>query len=353
MKKLMSPLVLVMSLLLVLPVAGAAPDMPESHQFYEEIDYLMEKGVIRGYPDGTVRPDAVVTRAEAAVMIGRLKGFDGTQKATPFRDVPASHFASGFIAEAAKAGYIRGDGNGLYRPNSPINRGEMAVVVERVFNLGLGFNHSFKDVPQNAYYSEAISKLLAANITIGYSDNTFRPRQEVTRGQFSAFLARGLEPEFKNDARIARSYQKDKTKTYTYQMSDGTTAVHRFADVPDRGGLAYGFMWTVQVDGDTYEYLEFENYQMFAFGYPYSEYDLALVYPVRVGKTFNTGLGDETITNTITGVNKTVRTPYRTFTNATEVTTESGLKYYMVEGFSTVKSINAQGRVESQLVKVE
>ncbi|WP_223634569.1 S-layer homology domain-containing protein [Planococcus sp. 4-30] len=353
MKKLTGVLVVVLSLFLVLPVAAAAPDLPESHSFYEEITYLMEKGVITGYADGKVRPDAEVTRAQAAVMIGRLQGLDGTKKATPFRDVPAGHYASGYIAEVAEAGYFKGYGNGTFRPEAPIIRGDMALIVERVFNLAFTFNQSFTDVPRNAYYAEAISKILAANITIGYPDNTFRPQQEVTRGQFSAFLARALEPKFKNDATIARSYQKDKTKTYTYRMSDGTTAVHRFVDVPDRDGLTFGFMWTAEVDSDTYEYMEFESHQLFAFGYPYSEYDVALVYPVRVGKTFDTGLGDETIIHTITGVNKTVKTPYKTFTNATEVTVQDGFKYYMAEGFATIKSISAQGRVESELVRVE
>lgn len=352
-KKLMGVLVVLLSLFLVLPVAAAAPDLSENHPFYEEITYLMEKGVITGYPDGTIRPDREVTRAEAAVMIGRLKDLDGTKRATPFRDVPAGHYASGYIAEAAEAGYVKGYGDGTFRPNAPIIRGDMALIVERVFGLVFTFNQSFTDVPQDAYYTEAISKILAANITIGYPDNTFRPKQAVTRGQFSAFLARALEPEFKNDAVIARSYQKDKTKAYTYNMSDGTTAVHRFENVPDRNGLTYGFMWTVEVEGESYEYFEFESHQLFAFGYPYSEYDVALVYPVRLGKTFNVGLGDETVIRTITGVNKTIKTPYKTFTNATEVTTQDGFKYYMAEGFSTIKSINPQGVVESELTRVE
>src|SRR5690606_12487752 len=142
---------------------------------------------------------------------------------------------------------------------------------------------------------------------------------KVSRGEFAAFLARVLEPKFKNDAAIEGSYQKDKTKSYTYQMSDGTTAVHRFINVPDRDGLAYGFMWTVEVDGESYEYFEMESHQFFAFGYPYSEYYPALVYPAEVGTTFNVGLGDEVILYTITGVNMTVETPYKTFSDATEV----------------------------------
>ncbi|WP_422123872.1 S-layer homology domain-containing protein [Planococcus sp. X10-3] len=354
MKKLLSVFIVLLSLLLVLSAAADIPDeLPENHQFYEEMTYLIEKGVLQKDRDGELHPDKLITRAEAAVMVGRLKGLDDTKKATRFFDVPRKHYASGFIAETVKAGYFKGYKGNSFRPNAPITRGDAAVIMEQVFDLTHTFNQPFKDVRENAYYAGAISKILAANIAIGYPDNTFRPRQKMTLGEFSAFLARALEPEFKNDAVIARSYQKDKTKTYSYSMSDGTTAIHRFEDVPDRGELRYGFMWTVEVDGDSYEYFEFESYEFFAFGYPYSEYIPALVYPVQLGKTFNTGLGDETFIHTITGVNKTIETPYRTFTNAVEVTTQEGFKYYMVEGFAVVKSINPQGVIENELVSVE
>lgn len=350
MKKLMGLFAVLLSFVLVLPVS-AATDVPKNHGFAEEIDYLMEKEVIKGYPDGTVRPNNPVTRAQAAIMIGRLKNLDETQKATPFRDVSAAHHASGYIAEAAKAGYIKGSENGNYRPNDPVTRGEMALIVERVFDLEFNSIMSFTDVPQDAYYSLAISRILAANVTKGYPDNTFRPRKNVTRAQFAAFLSRALEPKFKNDAVIENSYQKDKTKAYTYRSADGSTSVHRFMDVPDRNDMRLGFMWTAISKGESYEYFEMENHHLFAVGYPYSEFDKFLVYPVQTGKKFETGMYP--VLHTITDVNATVKTPYRTFTNATEVTIQGGVKYYMVEGYATVKSVNAEGVVQSELISVE
>ena len=351
-KKLFGLFIILISLLMVLP-AVAAPDLTEDHPFYDEINYLMDEGVLEADGDGAVRPDANVTRAEAAVMIGRLKDIDDSPKRTGFRDVPLRHYASGYIAAAVKAGYFKGYRDQTFRPNAPIKRKEMAVLLERVFGLSHTFNSTFRDVPAEAPYAGAISKLLAANILADPADNRFRPNQKVTRGEFAAYLARALEPEFKNDAVIENSYQKDKTKTYTYDMSDGTTAIHRFADVPDRDGLQFGFMWTVEVDGGSYEYFEFENQELFAFGYPYSEYVPALAYPVEIGSTFNVGMGDESILYTITAVNKTVETPYKTFTNATEVTTPDGFKYYMAEGYATIKSVNAEGVVDMVLVNVE
>ncbi|MBB5179340.1 hypothetical protein HNQ44_000764 [Planomicrobium koreense] len=352
MKRLLSPFVIALSMLLVLSSASAATDLPNTHLFYDEIDYLMERDVITGYPDGTVRPDAKVTRAEAAVMIGRLKEFDGALSATPFSDVPTGHYASGYIAEAAKAGLLKGYPDGTYRPNAPIIRGDMAVILDRIFSLGVQFG-GFADVKDGVYYSEAISKMRVANIAIGYPDNTFRPQSDVTRGQFAAFLARALEPFFKNRAVIPHSYQKDKTKAFTYLRPDGSREIHRYIDVPDKGELEYGFMWTVKAGDDIYEYQELESYTIFAFGYPYSEYDIALVYPVKVGQKITNYLGDEKITNTITAVNKTVKTRYKTFTNATEVTAPDGLRYYMAEGYSTIKTIDAQGQVVFELIAVE
>lgn len=101
-------LAVLMSLMLMAAPVSAAPDLPKEHQFYEEITYLMEKGIVTGYSNGTIQPDQAVTRAEAAIMIGRLKGFDGTKQETSFSDVPKDHTASGFIAEAAKAGLLSG-----------------------------------------------------------------------------------------------------------------------------------------------------------------------------------------------------------------------------------------------------
>lgn len=353
MKKLFTPIAILLSLFLLMPASAAAPDLPTNHSFFKEINYMVDKGVLQGDTDGTIQPDRTVTRAEAAIMIGRLKGLNGAQQATGFSDVPKSHRASGFIAEAVKAGYLKGYPGGTYEPNAPITRGDMAIVLKRVFNLGLSFQSGFKDISPNMKAYESINHILAANITSGYPDNTYRPQENVTRGGFAAFLARGLEPKFKNDARIPNSYLKDKTKTYTYLMNGKETAVHRFVDVPDQGDLAYGFMWTVQIGGDTDVYAELENYQFFGFGWPYSEYDIALAYPVAAGKKFDTYNGSQIQTNTITAINKTVKTRYKTFTNATEVLTPDGVRYYMVPGHATVKTVNAAGAVIFELISVK
>ncbi|RNF39645.1 S-layer homology domain-containing protein [Planococcus salinus] len=354
MKKLWSSVLVIFSMFLLVSSAQAASDLPSSHSFHEEMTYLLDEGIITGYPDGTVRPESTVTRAEAAIMVGRLKGLDGTQQATPFSDVTARQKASGFIAAAAEAGLIDGYPDGTFKPYAPITRGDMAIILSRSFDLGFSFNSDFTDVSPNMELYDAVGKMVAASIAVGYDDHTFRPNEPITRGQFSAFVARGLEPQFKNDARIAGSYMKDKTKMYTYRRVDGHVEVHSYEDLPSRDGLAYGYMWRVESGKHDYdlEYQEVETHRVFLNGYPYSEYDTVLTYPVEVGKTFETGLGEPTYL-TISAVNQTVETEYGTFTNATEITVANGYRYYMVEGFSTVKSLNEQGETVFELIGVE
>ena len=342
-----------LALTLLVSPAQAATDLPKSHGFYDEITYLVNKGVLSGYEDGTIKPDKIVTRAEAAIMIGKLKNFKGTQAATNFKDVSKSQKASGYIAEAAKAGYISGYPDGTFKPSAPITRGDMSIILDRVFNIINIGDTPFTDVSANMKAHQAISAMIAANITAGYPDNTFRPTQSITRGQLSAFLSRALEPQFKNDTHMANSYQKDKTKTYVYKTTQGTiTSTYEY--ITPRNGNEYGFMWADRSNfgARTLLYMELETKDELTIGYPYSESDVNLTYPVKVGNKIENGLGEIYI-STITGINKTVKTPYKTFTNAVEVTNEEGHKYYMVEGYGSVKTVSNKGETASELMSVK
>lgn len=183
---------------LAVPYAQAATfkDVSTSYTFYKEVNYLTGKGIIAGYPDGTFKPNESVTRAAAAIMIGRALGLDGTQRTTKFPDVGASSVASGYIQSAVEAGIISGFTDGTFRPNEPVTRGQLAIFLVRAFQLEETTDVTFKDVSSTSAAYPYIGKLLAAKITAGYPDNTYRPNVAVTRGQFSAFMARALDPSF-------------------------------------------------------------------------------------------------------------------------------------------------------------
>lgn len=90
-------------------------DVPSNHRFYDEIGYLTGEKIITGFPDGLFRPETVVNRAQAAIMIGRAIGLKETQRSTGFKDVPSSSVASGYIASAVEKGIIKGFPDQTYR----------------------------------------------------------------------------------------------------------------------------------------------------------------------------------------------------------------------------------------------
>jgi len=102
------------------------------------IEELFDQGITGGYPDGTYRPENLVTRAEMAVFL--LKGIgvippalDGSH---PFTDV-AGHWAEIFIEELYDQGITGGYPDGTYRPENRVTRAEMAVFLVNTFNIPL------------------------------------------------------------------------------------------------------------------------------------------------------------------------------------------------------------------------
>jgi len=93
---------------------------------------LMSQGVIGGYPDGTIRPYNPLTRAEAAKMFALAFKLEPTAGASSgFDDIPSNHWSAPFVAAIKKAGYMKGDASGKFRPNDSIRRSEIAVAIVR------------------------------------------------------------------------------------------------------------------------------------------------------------------------------------------------------------------------------
>lgn len=172
-------------------------DLSSNHRFYQEINYLTDRSIITGFPDNTFRPDVTVTRAQAAIMIGRTLGLDGEQRDTKFKDVNADVTASGYIDAAVQRGIILGFPDNTFRPDNPVTRGQMAIFLARAFELEVEAKQNFSDVTPNMSAYPYIKRIIADGITAGYPDGTFRPDASLQRSGFSAFLARALDDQFK------------------------------------------------------------------------------------------------------------------------------------------------------------
>ncbi|MBU8905935.1 S-layer homology domain-containing protein [Desertibacillus haloalkaliphilus] len=106
------------------------------HAYYEEpIQALVDKGIIKGYADGTFKPDNRVTRAEVAQIIVDTLDIDTTNVTSPgFTDVDVDDWYYGSIAALVEKGIVNGYKDGSYNPNGSITRAEMAKVLVEAFS---------------------------------------------------------------------------------------------------------------------------------------------------------------------------------------------------------------------------
>ena len=163
------------------------------------IDTLTERGVIAGYPDGTVRPDNVISRGEFCALLVRYMKIDtsDTEKETPsFTDIDG-HWSEAYIEALVDAGIVDPDNyDGSFRPGAPITRIEIIRMMVRSIGKGdaaeqYGKNTGFADDSAlegadkgYAHYADDYG------LVKGYPDNTIRPDGESTRAEAFALLVR-------------------------------------------------------------------------------------------------------------------------------------------------------------------
>lgn len=189
----------------VVPVATHAAeknltDVKEGSYYAEAVNALAEAGVIKGYEDGTFRPNNQVTRAEVAKIIAVQLGLDTENAGTANYSDAKGHWANtgGYLAAVAKAGIMKGDGNGTFRPNAPLTRAEMASIVVRAYDLQAkeGFESQFKDLNAGgAWAADAIKTLEANGYANGIAKGQFGSASNVKRADVAVFLFRVAKGE--------------------------------------------------------------------------------------------------------------------------------------------------------------
>ena len=107
-------------------------DVAATAWYNTAVSTLSSMGIITGYPDGTFRPNAAITRAEFAAIAARFDN-DGDKTAAKFSDI-ATHWAKDEISIAYNNGWITGYPDGTFGPQRDITRAETMTLVNRVLN---------------------------------------------------------------------------------------------------------------------------------------------------------------------------------------------------------------------------
>lgn len=172
-------------------VMNAAADY-EGHWAQKQISRWLEKGWLKGFADGTVRPDQAITRAEFIALINKFAGLTAESKVkADFSDLPKTGWAYEEISKALDAGIIKGYG-GTIRPGDPVMRQEAAIMVSRLLYYETGGTEvlsRFSDKDQIAGWSQAdVAAMINAGRMKGYPDGRFAPEQAMTRAEAIALL---------------------------------------------------------------------------------------------------------------------------------------------------------------------
>ena len=150
---------------------------------------------LKGYPDGGFAPGRNMSRAEVTTMFARLlteqMEADKTYPAS-FSDVTSAHWAANYIGYMEQFGIVRGYSDGTFRPNAPITRAEFAAICCRFEQLTDGAA-TFTDVPASHWAAKSIAYAAKRGWVTGYADGTFKPNNNITRAEVAAVTCRLLE----------------------------------------------------------------------------------------------------------------------------------------------------------------
>lgn len=164
------------------------------------IEALAARGIIQGFPDGTFRPNAPVTRAQFAAMIRQAFDQPLERQGTQFADIPANFWALDAIQEAYRMGFLEGYPNNIFLPDQNIPR--VQVLVALVSGLDLSapaqstaiLNQIFQDAAQIPGWAQnSIAAATVNQMVVNYPNVAFlNPNQTATRADVAAFIYQAL-----------------------------------------------------------------------------------------------------------------------------------------------------------------
>jgi len=166
-------------------------DVQSSDYFYEAVRHLYCNGAISGYADGTFLPYNSATRGQLTKIVVLAKGWPIDVTDGPhFSDVLKSNPFYDYIETAYNHNIISGYTDGTFRWGNDITRAQLCkvIVLAQQWPLVISKGPHFSDVPLSNPFYDYIETAYHYSIVSGYSDGTFRPGNNATRGQISTIV---------------------------------------------------------------------------------------------------------------------------------------------------------------------
>ena len=163
------------------------------------IEKLAEENVIKGFPDGTFKPDQPVTRAQFAAIVRQAFDRESTRQYRGFADVPTNHWAQPAIGKAYSTRFMSGYPGNLFQPNQRIPKVQALVSLASGLELEpdaptdevLATFRDAADIP--GYADKGVTAATEAGLVVNYPNANFlNPNQQATRAEIAAFVYQAL-----------------------------------------------------------------------------------------------------------------------------------------------------------------
>lgn len=185
-------------------------DLQYSKWAEDGIEYMAKRGTVAGYGDGKFKPAGLVTRAQAVTFLVRElypEQLEKPAEGTTYSDVPKTHAFNKEIAIASKNGLASGFPDGSFRPDASLSRAETAAFLTRAYSLSEGKQTTNWSDTENHWAAAPILVMSSNGLVGGYSDGTYRPNQTVTRAEYAVFMSRLIQFE-RQAAILAQDWDK-------------------------------------------------------------------------------------------------------------------------------------------------
>lgn len=167
------------------PGAGITPEDTGVSKLLETEEHIQ---YLRGYPDGTFGPGRNMTRAEACQMFYALLLNKTVPMTVSFTDVAAGQWYTDAVRTMASIGVVRGYPDGSFRPNKAITRAEFTAMAMQFAKLSKDGENRFSDVKANDWFFNVVVGASSYGWISGYPDGTFRPNANITRAEVTSIV---------------------------------------------------------------------------------------------------------------------------------------------------------------------
>lgn len=185
------------------PSPTPTPEIIDEDENIPAVGVGEHKSYIKGYTDNTFKPEKNITRAEAAVIFANLleEGKNtGLESGISYLDIDKNHWAAGAIGLVSEKGLFKGYADGSFKPDQSITRAEFATVVYKFLQLTKGISlpeinadkFKFEDTKEH-WANQFIEQLAVLGFVSGYSDGTFKPENNIKRAESVVLINRALK----------------------------------------------------------------------------------------------------------------------------------------------------------------